>query len=138
MRVTRDLVIPEDELRFTVARSGGPGGQNVNKVSTKAVLRWNLSASAALSDEQKERLRARLPRRYLTAGGEVVVHASAHRDQQRNREACRAKLAEAIRRALRRPKPRKPTKPTRASKERRLRAKQHQKAKKEGRRRITE
>ena len=129
------LVIPAAELSISFARSGGPGGQNVNKVNSKVVLRFDLRASQALSDAQKERLRHRIPPRYLTKKGEVVIASDGSRDQQANRTDCRQKLANAIREGLKRPKRRKKTKPSRAARERRLKAKAEQSQKKKARKR---
>jgi len=111
------LVLPEGELQESASRSRGPGGQHGDKASTRVTLRWSLRDSRSLSDGQRARLRERLAGR-LTRAGAVVVHADEHRSRARNRAAARARLAELLRAALRRPAPRRPTKPTRASRER--------------------
>src|SRR5947208_7866528 len=95
MEITDAIQVPDDELHFTFARSGGPGGQNVNKVASKAVLRWNLSANTTLPPDVRERLRARHANR-ITAEGELVLHGQRYRDQARNVEDCRTKLREMI------------------------------------------
>lgn len=132
------LTIPADELTLTAARSGGPGGQHVNKTASKIVLRFDLPASRALSDEQKERLRHRIPPRFLTKDGVVVMDAEEERDQARNRARVLEKLAEVLRAGLQRPKPRRPTKPTRGSQLRTREQKERRKKTKEGRRRVDE
>jgi len=134
LEVRPGLVIPASELEVSFARSGGPGGQNVNKVNSKAVLRFDMVNSGVLTDSQKERLRHRIPPRYLTKKGEVVISAEGSRDQEANRTDCRQKLATAIREGLKRPKRRIATKPSRGSKERRLKAKAQQGRKKQERR----
>jgi ribosome-associated protein len=134
VEVKPGVEVPDEELEFSAARSGGPGGQNVNKVNSKVVLRWNLVESEAFSEHQKARLQARIPKRYLTSGGEVVVHASESRDQPKNKAACVEKLATVLRDALRRPKTRIPTKPSRASRQRKRAAKERHSRKKADRR----
>lgn len=129
------LQIPLDELSFTYARSSGPGGQNVNKVSSKAVLRWSVQNSAALTDVQRARLLTKLASQ-LTTRGDIVIASDRFRDQPRNREDCLQKLSSMVAAGLRVPKPRRPTKPSRAAKQRRLASKQQQAAKKAGRRRV--
>ncbi len=120
--VTPTIAVPESEFHWSYARSGGPGGQNVNKVSSKAVLRWNVAASDSLPDAVKVRLLA-LQRRRVTAAGELIVAGQRFRDQDRNRQDCLEKLAAMIREAAAIPKSRRPTKPTRGSHRRRLEAK---------------
>jgi ribosome-associated protein len=120
--VTPRVIIPGDELAF--ARSGGAGGQNVNKVSSKVELRWNPTTSAALGDEDRAWLLQRLRSR-LTGDGELIVTSTATRDQLKNRDDATSKLALIVRTALDRPKPRKATRPSRSAKRRRLADKRH-------------
>ncbi|MBI1918182.1 MAG: aminoacyl-tRNA hydrolase [Planctomycetes bacterium] len=133
MDITDTITVPDDELHFTFARSGGPGGQNVNKVASKAILHWNLTANATLPAGVKDRLRAS-QRRRITIEGELVIQSQRFRDQAKNVEDCRAKLGEMVLEALRPPKARKRTRPSRASKERRLEAKKQQSQRKASRR----
>ncbi|MGE0711518.1 MAG: alternative ribosome rescue aminoacyl-tRNA hydrolase ArfB [Planctomycetota bacterium] len=131
------LTLPAAALELSAARSGGPGGQHVNKTSSKVVVKLDLEACGeALSDAQRARLRTRVPPRFQTQDGRVlVVTCDEHRDQLRNREDALAKLAEVLREALKRPKTRLATKPTRASQERRLKQKDAKGKKKQDRRR---
>ena len=136
LRVNGRLVIPERELRVESARSGGPGGQNVNKVETKIILRFSIPESRVLGDTRKKWLQERLAPR-LTQNGELVVHASRYRDRIRNLEDARERLAELLASGLRRPTPRRKTRPPRRAKERRLDAKRRR-SRKLGDRRSTE
>jgi ribosome-associated protein len=111
--------IPEEEFSWSFVRSGGPGGQNVNKVASKAVLRWNLAASPSVPDDVKSRLRERLPSR-ITNEGDLLITSQRYRDQERNRLDCLEKLREMVRAAAMPPRVRRKTKPTRGSRERRL------------------
>ncbi len=111
--------IRRDELTFTSSRSGGPGGQNVNKVSTRVTLRFNLDASPSLTEQQKTRLRRRLATR-ITRDGVLHVVSSKHRTQAANRKAATERFVELLADALRPTKRRVPTKTPRKSKERRL------------------
>lgn len=111
--------LPLRELRFGFARSSGPGGQNVNKVESKAVLRWDVGASRALSPALLARFRARFGRR-LTDEGVLVLSSQRHRERERNVADCLAKLAAMLAEVAKPPKPRRPTRPGRAAKERRL------------------
>ena len=132
--VTDSVRIPNHELDWSFARAGGPGGQNVNKVSSKAVLRWRaLATSAAIPVQAIERMRARFPSRF-TANGDVLIKSQQYRDQERNREDCLEKLSEMIRAALVEPRPRKATKPTKGSQRRRLADKRRRSLQKRNRR----
>jgi ribosome-associated protein len=137
MHSNTHLRIPEDELEWTYVRSGGPGGQNVNKVASKAVLRWNVAANRTLPEDVKARLRA-LQANRITAEGDLVLTSQRFRDQERNRQDCLDKLRQMIAQAAARPKARRKTKPTRGSQEARLRAKKRRAATKAGRRRGAE
>jgi ribosome-associated protein len=133
LRITHNIVIPYHELEWQYARSGGPGGQNVNKVSSKALLRWRPGDSQAFPPELKARLVAHLSER-LTKDGDLLIASSRFRNQLGNVNDCLAKLAELLRAALHRPKARRATKPTRGSQERRLHAKRQRARTKAGRR----
>jgi ribosome-associated protein len=133
LEINTNIQIPETELEWSYVRSSGPGGQNVNKVASKAVLRWNVAATAALPDEVKARLLAQ-QRSRITTEGDLLLTSQRYRDQERNREDCLGKLAEIVTAATVVPKVRKKKKPTRASKERRLAAKKHRSAVKKQRR----
>lgn len=124
-----DLSIPKAELEFHASRSGGPGGQHVNTSSTRVQLFWNVLASAALTEQQRARLKERLGARIDTRGTLRVV-ASVHRSQARNRVAAGERLAQLVRRALVVAKPRLKTRPGRNIVEERLRAKREQSEKK--------
>jgi ribosome-associated protein len=131
--VTPAIRIPLDEFGWSFARSGGPGGQNVNKVASKAVLRWDFDQSPSVPEDVKARFRERFPSR-LTTDGELVLASELTRDQGRNREDCLEKLAAMLRAAAVRPKVRRPTKPSKGAKRRRLEEKRRQSARKAGRR----
>jgi len=117
--VTPRLTIPAGELEIAFSRSGGPGGQNVNKVSSKVDLRWNPLTSMALTHDDRALLLEKLRNR-LTTDGTLIVTSTLTRDQIKNREDATSKLALIVRAALDRPKPRKPTKVSKGSKRRRV------------------
>jgi len=133
VRVNDRVTIPADELSFSFARSGGPGGQNVNKVASKVELRWTPGTTRALTPDDRALVVSKLAPR-LTTDGELIVVSSLTRDQIVNRGDAEDKLAAIVRGALFRPKPRKKTKPSRGSKERRLKAKKARSEIKRGRR----
>lgn len=134
LEVTARIQIPDDEFHWSYARSGGPGGQNVNKVASKAILHWNVQTTATLPPDVKQRLVAQQHTR-INAEGELVLSSEKYRDQPRNIEDCLAKLRDLILQAVHVPKKRRATKPTRGSRERRLDSKRKQSARKEARRR---
>lgn len=134
LQVTPAVSIADHELSWSFARAGGPGGQNVNKVATKAVLRWDVAASRSVPEEAKARLRARAGRR-LTAAGVLILTSQRHRDQEANRRDCLERLGDLVRGALERPKARRASRPTRGSREARLSAKKRRSALKADRRR---
>ncbi len=135
LEVRSDLLIPDSELVEQASRASGPGGQKVNKTSSRVTLRWSIATSEALSERQRARLLARLAAR-LTREGELVLHAQSSRSQARNREHARARLVELVRGALAERTPRRPTAPTRGSRERARAAKRSRSAKKRARTRV--
>ena len=122
LRITDQISLEDWELTESFTRASGPGGQNVNKVSTAVELRFEAERSPNLPDAVKQRLR-RLAGSRWTKDGAVVIFVQETRHQARNREIARERLAELVRRATVVPKRRRPTKPTRGSVERRLKAK---------------
>jgi ribosome-associated protein len=114
--------VPENEIDFTASRSGGPGGQNVNKVSSKVTLRFNLDATNAFSADQRRRIRTRLSSR-ISKDGILQISSQRTRSQEFNREDVVARFVELIRMALHEDKTRVKTRATAASKEERLKEK---------------
>lgn len=113
------FTVPYDELEIKATKGGGPGGQHVNKASTRIEVRWNVSASKALTDDQRTLLSTRLGHR-LDGNGNLRVVCAAHRSQQRNKDTAIGRLNNLVARALKPTKPRKKTKPSRAQREKRL------------------
>jgi ribosome-associated protein len=134
LSVTPTIQIPDDELIFTFARSSGPGGQNVNKVNSKAVLRWSPVASPSLPDDVRSRFVSRYASR-LTVDGDLILTGQRSRDQSRNIGDCLERLKEMLLAVTRKPQIRRPTKPSRGSHKRRLEAKRVNSGKKRNRRR---
>ncbi len=130
------MTIPSSEYTLEFARSGGPGGQNVNKVSSKAQLRFNVGASLVLSEDQKNRVREILKNR-LTNEDEILVVAEDERSQIQNRELVVARFQELITQALHVPKKRRPTRPTYGSREKRLQTKKIISERKQSRQRTS-
>lgn len=122
--VNNQITIPRDELQFTFARSSGPGGQNVNKVNTKAVLHWSIYQSQSLPGAVRDRFARRFATR-ISDAGQVVIQSDTHRTQARNVSECLDRLRAMLLSVARPPTPRKKTKPSRAAKEKRLRRKHH-------------
>lgn len=131
--VNAELVIPAAELAFSFARSAGPGGQNVNKVNTKAVLRWRATDTPSLPASVRQRFLAKYGNR-VNAEGELVLACDEHREQGRNLTACREKLRAMILAVASPPRRRIKTRPSRAAVERRIESKQRQAEKKQRRR----
>lgn len=128
LRVNEDVLIPLDEIELRASRSSGPGGQHANVTASRIEAVFDVDASSALSDDQRDLLRRRL-------GGRVTAIAQDARSQARNRELALERLREKLAAGLRRPKPRRPTRPSRAARERRLQQKRRTSERKAQRRR---
>lgn len=115
IHVKNGITIPEHELEITTSRSGGPGGQHVNKAETRITIRWNVRTTRALNEDQKERVLKNLASK-LTSDGDLIVHSSTSRSQQQNRQDALSQLAKLVRMALHIPKKRLQTKITKAIK----------------------
>ncbi|NQV28386.1 MAG: aminoacyl-tRNA hydrolase [Rhodopirellula sp.] len=133
LRVNDRISIPFTEFDFTFARSGGPGGQNVNKVNSKVTLRWDIVKSSTLPADVLARFRAKYHRR-MTKEGDLVMHSQRYRDQGRNVADCLEKLRELLLEVAVAPRTRRPTRRTKGSVQRRLNDKKQQSEKKQSRR----
>ena len=135
LQITPSIVIDDSEIEERFVRSSGPGGQNVNKVSTAVQLRFDAGRSRSIDDEVRGRLKTIAGSR-MTADGVVVIDSRAFRTQAQNREAARERLVELLRKAAVRPKRRRKTRPSGASKLQRLDAKRRRASTKERRRNV--
>jgi ribosome-associated protein len=134
LRITPQVTIPLEELRFRFSRSSGPGGQHVNRVETRVELLFDVGRSPSLGAAEKAQLLERL-KSYIDKDGVLHLIASSSRSQWRNRQEAIARFQGLLTRALRPRKARRPTRPSRAAQERRLRAKQARSARKRSRQR---
>jgi len=133
LTIAPHITIPDAELHFSFARSSGPGGQNVNKVSSKAILHFDVLNSPSIPPAVRERFKTAYSSR-ITTTGEIVIHSEEYRDQPKNIQSSLDKLKAMILAVLHPPKKRRATKPTRGSKIRRLNEKKSRSQVKEGRR----
>jgi ribosome-associated protein len=133
IRINAALSIDEREIEESFVRASGPGGQNVNKVSSAVQLRFDARRSSSLPEDVRARL-MRLAGSRLTRDGVLIINAQSHRTQARNRAEALGRLVELIRRAAIAPRPRRATKPTKAARERRIEAKKRRGGLKESRR----
>ena len=132
LMITPRIRIPLAEFDFSYTRSSGPGGQNVNKVNSKATMRWPVRATASLPADVRARFFERFGSR-VTTEGDLIIHSQRYRDQGRNVVDCLDKLRLMLTEVAVAPKKRRPTKPSRASKQRRLEHKRATSAKKQQR-----
>jgi len=136
LEISARLRIPAREFSFSFARSSGPGGQNVNKVNSKAILHWNLDSSPSVPGDVRDRFRESFGNR-MDQEGNVVIASDKFRDQQRNMDDCKEKLAQMLREVAVPPKKRKATKPTRGAKERRIKSKKETSERKTMRKKVS-
>ncbi|MBL8898708.1 MAG: aminoacyl-tRNA hydrolase [Planctomycetes bacterium] len=134
LEILPTFALPESALRYSFSRSGGPGGQNVNKVSTRATARLQITDNPLIPEELRARLLEKLATR-ITQDGDLIVQVDETREQARNKELARERVIAILRQALVRPKKRKATKPTRGSQQRRVESKKRRSAVKHERRR---
>ena len=135
LQITDTIAIADEEITERFVRASGPGGQHVNKTSTAVELRFDVQGSPSLPDEVKARL-TKIAGSRMTLEGVLVLFAQGARSQEMNRQEARSRLAELVRRATEKPKPRRPTKPTYSSKLKRLEAKSQRAGIKSGRGRV--
>lgn len=124
LKISPDFFFDESEVEMTFIRSPGPGGQNVNKTATAVLLRFNVLTSSSLPEEIRSRLMQQI-KNQLTQKGDLIIKASRHRTQERNKQDALQRLIMILKHAAIRPKKRKKTKPTKGSIERRLKNKKH-------------
>jgi ribosome-associated protein len=133
IRVTPQISIPRREIQFSFVRSSGPGGQNVNKVASKAVLRWQVASSSSIGDDVRARLVSRLGRR-VNDRGDLVLASQRYRDQAKNVDDCLQKFCALVAAAAATPKKRKKTRLPKSAREARLKQKRTTSEKKQSRR----
>ena len=133
--MSKAICIDENEFSFTFARSSGPGGQNVNKTNSKAVLAWNINESKSISGAAKQRFFSAFKNR-INDLGEVIISSDETRDRMQNQQRCIDKLLEMVEEVWLPPKTRHATKPTRSSQRRRVEGKKHRSDVKAGRTRV--
>jgi ribosome-associated protein len=135
LEVNETVRVPRAELTYRATRSGGPGGQHVNTSSTRVELAWDVDASPSVSDEERARIREKLSNR-ISGEGVLLLAASEHRSQNRNKEAVTERFVELVRQALVVQPKRKKTRPGKAAREARLHAKKHRSEVKRSRRSL--
>jgi len=136
IQVTRHITLDEDELEESFIRASGPGGQNVNKVSTSVQLRFNAKSSPAITQAVFDRL-SRIASHLITKDGQIIITANKFRSQERNRQDARDRLCDLIRKATIVQKTRRPTKPSRAAKAKRMDKKSQRSSTKKNRGRVS-